>query len=142
YRIEARAFRAEGAPSDPALVTITVIDSLPTRTPQATDTIPVTPTMQATTAVPSGQPSATPRPATQAGIASPAATLPPGPTAAVSATSTVPTARFQGIVNVRRGPSTNFEPPVGTFQAGQSTEILALNTDGTWLKVRFAGGEG
>ncbi|MBK9124936.1 MAG: SH3 domain-containing protein [Chloroflexi bacterium] len=144
YRIEARAFRAEGAPSDPAAVTINVIDSLPTRTPQATNTLSATLTVQATTAVPSVQPSATPRPPTQAGSVSqtPTSTLPPGPTAAVSATSTVPTARFQGIVNVRRGPSTNFEPPLGTFQAGQSTEILALNTDGTWLKVRFAGGEG
>lgn len=145
YRIEARAFRAEGAPSDPAVVTITVIDSLPTRTPQATNTVPATPTVQATTAVPSVQPSATPRTPTQAAVVSsptPTSTLPSGPTAAISATSAIPMGHFQGIVNVRRGPSTNFEPPLGTFQAGQSTEILALNTDGTWLKVRFAGGEG
>lgn len=143
YRIEARAFRAEGPPSAPAVVSITVIDSLPSRTPQASATFTATPTVQATTAVPSPQtPSATPRPPTQSGSTTPTSTLPPGPTAAISATSTVPIARFQGIVNVRRGPSINFEPPLGTFQAGQSTEILALNTDGTWLKVRFAGGEG
>src|SRR5690606_27674665 len=38
--------------------------------------------------------------------------------------------------------STNFEPPIGTFQAGQQAEILSQNNDGTWFKVRFATGEG
>jgi hypothetical protein len=43
---------------------------------------------------------------------------------------------------VRRGPGTEFDPPIGTFTQGQSTEILAINPSGTWYKVRYGGGEG
>jgi hypothetical protein len=45
-------------------------------------------------------------------------------------------------VNVRRGPGTNFNPPLGALPAGESTEILARNPAGDWYKVRFYNGDG
>ncbi|MFN8528472.1 MAG: CARDB domain-containing protein [Anaerolineae bacterium] len=66
----------------------------------------------------------------------------PAPQTAASATPNVPTASFTQAINVRRGPGTNFDPPLGTFAVGQTTEILGTNLDGTWLKVRFGSGEG
>lgn len=45
-------------------------------------------------------------------------------------------------VNVRRGPGTNFNPPLGALPAGESTEILARNPQGDWFKVRFYNGDG
>jgi hypothetical protein len=43
---------------------------------------------------------------------------------------------------VRRGPGLEFDPPIGAFAAGQSTQILAINPGGTWYKVRYGSGEG
>lgn len=53
-----------------------------------------------------------------------------------------PIARFDSRVNVRRGPNVVFGPPIGGFFAGETAEILALNLDETWLKVRYGDGEG
>ncbi|MCU0481176.1 MAG: SH3 domain-containing protein [Anaerolineae bacterium] len=43
--------------------------------------------------------------------------------------------------NVRRGPSRDFDPPLGVLQAGDSAPILALNQAGDWLKISYQGGE-
>jgi hypothetical protein len=53
-----------------------------------------------------------------------------------------PVAVFEGRVNVRRGPSQEFAPPLGIFEAGDSTTILATNEAGDWLKIVYNGGEG
>jgi uncharacterized protein YraI len=53
-----------------------------------------------------------------------------------------PLATFNQGVNVRLGPGTQFEPPIGSFAAGQTTEILARNPSGDWYKVRYFNGEG
>lgn len=163
HLVEARVFRVDGSVSQPVSVTYNVVADLPSApTPTPTNTIPPTatptvtvttpaPTIEATTDSAAAQPTATSgttgsgvsistNPANTA-VATTAATT-AGVTPAGSPTSTTPIAKFEGAVNVRRGPSTNFEPPIGTFNAGQSAEVLALNTDGTWLKVRFSGGEG
>ncbi len=55
---------------------------------------------------------------------------------------TPPIATFNDGVNVRSGPGTQFNPPIGAFAAGQTTEILAVNPDRTWYKVRYFSGEG
>jgi len=57
-----------------------------------------------------------------------------------TATSSVPIAVFDRNQNVRNGPDTNFDR-IGTFAPGQQAEILALNLDETWYKVRFQGGQ-
>lgn len=157
HTVEVRVFRVDGTVSQPVSVTYNVVAGITAAaaTPTPTNTIPPTATATATVSTPaptagSGaastvQPTAggvtiSTNPASTA-VATTAATA-AGATPTGSATATTPLAKFEGAVNVRRGPSTNFEPPIGTFNAGQSAEILALNTDGTWLKVRFAGGEG
>lgn len=55
---------------------------------------------------------------------------------------TPPVAIFTNRVNVRQGPGTVFNPPIGGFLAGESAEILAFNLDDTWLKVRYGDTEG
>lgn len=74
----------------------------------------------------------------------PTNTPPPSNTPQPEATSTPskPTASFTTGVNVRRGPDTLFEPPIGSFAANDTAEILAVNTSRTWYKVRYYNGEG
>jgi hypothetical protein len=158
--VEVRVFRADGTTSEPVSVTYNVVEDLPTSVPP-TPTNTVAPTQEAsptatntvapTTAAPTTQSAATTQPTTSTGggvtistsTPSTSATSQPAPTtASTAAGGTPPRASFEGLVNVRRGPSTNFIPPIGTFNAGDTAEILSLNTNGTWLKVRFAGGEG
>jgi uncharacterized protein YgiM (DUF1202 family) len=146
HTISVAAFRADGSSSEPAIVTINV------RTPSGQDDPTDSPTTQAqsdssATARPSDSTS-TPRTATQTRVPpTPRPTNTSASRAAPTATAGVnsagaPTASFADGINVRRGPGTNFTPPIGVFTAGQSTEILSLNLDGTWYKVRYGGGEG
>lgn len=160
--VEVRVFRADGTASEPVSVTYNVVEDLPTAVPP-TPTNTVAPTQESsptatntvppTTAAPTTQSAATTQPTTSTGgVTISTSTAPagattqptnaPAATTAATAAGAPPTASFEGLVNVRRGPSTNFIPPIGTFNAGDTTEILSLNTNGTWLKVRFAGGEG
>jgi N-acetylmuramoyl-L-alanine amidase len=46
-----------------------------------------------------------------------------------------------GIVNIRSGPGTNYSIVI-KLSNGTRLEVLDQNADGTWLKVRFEGGEG
>jgi hypothetical protein len=160
HTVEARAFREDGTVSEAASVSFNVVAEIaPPASPTPTNTVPPTerPTM---TAAPTDLPTNTPAvtntlvPTTTGGgsgvvISTTAPNTTPVATTGVVATTApnatpagAAVARFEGAVNVRRGPSTNFIPPIGTFNAGQTTPILALNTDGTWLKVSFNGGEG
>lgn len=151
--IQAVAYRADGTESAMASATINVVDELPdratatteptdtvtsispTNTLAATATVTATSTTESAASVPTAQATTglTINP-TSAGTANAASTGAPS--------NSAPIAKFEGVVNVRRGPSTNFEPPLGTFQAGQQAEILSQNNDGTWFKVKFATGEG
>ncbi len=132
HTVEVRVYREDGTSSAPVSVSYAVVAEVQAQpTPTPTNTIP--PTLQPTaTLPPTVQPTAD---SAGAPVIVATTTNPASPAAPV-------TARFEGAVNVRRGPSTNFVPPVGTFNAGQSTTVLALNTDGTWLKVSITGGEG
>lgn len=42
---------------------------------------------------------------------------------------------------MRGGPGTGFDV-VGQVSAGERTDVIAVNEDGTWLQIRYAGGEG
>jgi hypothetical protein len=123
HTIGVTAFRGDGTSSQTASVIINVVD----------DTAVASPTPEPTD-IPTEEPQATdPPPPTDE----------PEPTA-VPATSTpsVPTARFTTGINVRSGPGTVFDPPIGAFAPNQTAEILALNQAGSWLKVRYGTGEG
>jgi len=143
HTLSVTAFRADGSSSDAAAVTISVrtqaagnlTDSvIPTAGNTTVNATATTGSTSANTrAATSTRVPPTPRPTnTSASQAAPAA----------APTSNVPTASFTQGINVRRGPGTNFEPPIGVFAAGQTSEILSLNLDGTWYKVRYGGGEG
>jgi uncharacterized protein YgiM (DUF1202 family) len=113
-------------------VTINVVDSA---------SLPSSSTATPTTGAGSGGPAPTTQSSGPTNTLAPTNTLSPTQPAATS-TPDVPTARFTGGINVRSGPGTNFNPPIGSFTANETAEILALNTQETWLKVRYGGGEG
>lgn len=43
--------------------------------------------------------------------------------------------------NLRTGPSTRFDPPLDNIAANRDVEIVAVNPDGDWYKIRYDGGE-
>lgn len=132
HTIDVTAYRADGSSSAPATVEITVIgaDSQPTATraqPSATPQQQQQPTGESQSTEAQGN-NPTSAPPTNAPQSQP--------------TSSQPTATFAQGINVRRGPGLAFDPPIGAFAAGQSAEILAMNPDGTWYKVRYGSGDG
>jgi SH3-like domain-containing protein len=66
------------------------------------------------------------------------------PTLTVAPTNTpdVPTVTIKTNLNVRRGPSIRFNPPIGRFAAGDTAEIIAVNTTRDWYKVVYQGSQG
>jgi uncharacterized protein YraI len=134
HTLSATAYRTEGSASQPASVIVNVVDELPSA---ATDTPTITPTPEV---------SATPE---VVATNTPAVTNTVPPAAATSAqaepttaASTSPRVKALGFTNVRRGPSTNFIPPLGALNTDEEVDILALNTAGDWIKIRFRSGEG
>lgn len=135
HTISIVAFRADGSSSTPATVTINVVDPAPeptaTSTPQPTDTPAPEPTDEP---VDDGD--------DDNGDGSDAGEEPDNEPE-VEPTPEDPIARTTSGINVRRGPGTNFEPPIGALAPNTEVEILALNPAGTWLKVRYGlSGEG
>ena len=49
----------------------------------------------------------------------------------------IPIAIAETNINVRRGPSVTFDPPIGALLTGESAQIIALNLNDTWLKILF-----
>lgn len=129
HTIGVTAFRADGSSSAPAVVNITVVEqgasaqATPTRTSASVET-----TEEASDANIQAR-------ATAAPTNPPEPTEPPPP--AATDTPSRPMATFIQGVNVRSGPSTKFEPPIGSFKAGDTTEILGKTPAGDWYKVRY-----
>ena len=95
HSVVVKAYNATGRVSDPATVTVNVIEEV------------------------------TATPTTLAGV-----TLPPGvPWAAITA----------GVLNVRRGPSTNY-PVIGQLKQNDVVEISGKNADGSWLQIVYPTG--
>lgn len=149
--ITVTAFRTDESISDTASVTINVIDpemmaeDTPTPTPTPTEEVLDAQSEQDESdeadesnveddPEPTDEPEPTDRPEP---TDTPEPTNTPEPTV-----PTVPIARFNVGSNVRSGPGINFAPPIGTFAANATTEILAQNLRGDWYKVRFNNGEG
>lgn len=145
HSISVTAFRADGSASTPATVTVNVVDpaTLSGGGDEESSSGSDATTESGTSQQSSGGGSNTNPTATIAPTNTPRPTDPPAATAIpASATPNVPTARFTTGINVRSGPGTNFEPPIGNFAANDTSEILALNTNGTWYRVRFRGTDG
>ncbi len=57
------------------------------------------------------------------------------------ASQSPPTAKVLQVSNLRAGPSTAFDPPVGSIAANQEVEIVAVSEERDWYKIRYADGE-
>jgi len=124
HSITARAARQNGTTSTPVSINVNVIAAPPTQAvqPTAQPTSPpaeVQPTVQA-------QPTNTP----------PEPTNPP-PTATPSG----PRGTITAGVNVRRGPSTQYET-IGSMLAGTEVDLIGRNRDSTWFLVPYALSQG
>lgn len=136
HTVSVTAFRADGSSSAPASVSVTVVN----QEPQSQATPSATTGGQGNTAG-GGNSSAGGGQATAG-----APTNTPAPTnteaPAATATSSRPIATFNTGVNVRRGPGTVFAPPIGSFAAQATADILGRNPAGDWYKIRYYNGEG
>lgn len=63
------------------------------------------------------------------------------PTAAPPSSAASLTAKVVAASNLRAGPSTQFDPPLGSVAANQEVEIVALSPERDWYKIRYDGGE-
>ncbi|MBZ0286038.1 MAG: SH3 domain-containing protein, partial [Anaerolineae bacterium] len=129
HAITVTAFRADGSANDPVSVTITVVS--PGGGAEETE--------EPTTSSSDVEQQAVPR-ETQPPTDTPEPTNSPEPEA--TSTPSVPMATFTTGVNVRRGPDTVFEPPIGSFAANQTAEIVGINPSRTWYKVKYYNSEG
>jgi len=134
HTIAVTAFRADGSSSEPVSVNITVVAQGAAatatsggNTAAATDNASGGSGSQVR---PSAAPTATQGPPTNT----------PEPPA--SDTPSRPQVNFSQGVNLRRGPSIKFNPPVGSYAAGQTADILAKTQAGDWYRIRGANGEG
>lgn len=137
HTISVIAFRATGESSAPVSVTINVIAAAAQAEPSATFPPPIdTGSGQATTSAPTTQANTSQN--AQATDAPPRATDVPQPTA----TSNRPSATLNQGLNVRGGPSTLFNPPIGSLAAGETVDVLGRTPAGDWLKIRYYNGDG
>lgn len=116
--------REDGTRSLPATLTFRVAGAEASVTPAASATagVPILPTQRPTNTAPPAAATATTASANTGG----------GPL----------TGTFIQTLNVRSGPGLAFNPPIGSFNAGQTTGVLARNPAGDWYKVRYLSGEG
>ena len=137
HTITVTAFRADGSNSAPATVTISIVSQIeqteePSPSGQSNSTNNTSDSGNDNIqAAPTDEPQAT---------NPPEPTQPPEPEA--TNTSSRPTATITTGVNLRRGPGTTFNPPVGSMPANATADIIAINPAGDWYKVRSTYGEG
>lgn len=146
--ISAVASRSDGTVSEEASVTINVVaDDMamqedPTPIPLPTDTSDNADSDSDSDDDSTGEDTTDTKPPTQESASQeqePQATATTAPSATPAPTNTP--SRPQVIVrqgaNVRAGPGTVFEPPVGSLAAGTRANILAVNTAGTWYRIEY-----
>ncbi|QPC83410.1 hypothetical protein G4Y79_03235 [Phototrophicus methaneseepsis] len=149
YTLEVIATREDGTASEPASVTFNVQDSInpqgedeateePTEEAQE-DTTPETPTEEVDTQTIEDPATATPQPTDipSEPVEEPATQPPPA-----TATPSYPTATTIQGANIRSGPSTAFEPPLGSIGANETRRILARNTDSSWFRIEVFNSSG
>ncbi len=151
YTVTVTAYRADGSASQPATVRVNVIESLPTTQPTDTPQPTITrPAPSATfTIAPvetetddTGEPDSSDETDDAGSTGGTGDTGNPNPTDAPADTGSgnnVMLRIVQGGINVRRGPSTNFVPPLGVLTG--DIPALAANTSLTWFKINYQGGE-
>ncbi len=145
YKISVIAERADGTASEPETVTVSVIPQAsvsgntgnPTATPNtSTDSQTVNPTATTDTSSSTTTTSSTSIPRSTNTPAPPTNTPQPDATN----TPSVPMARVISGANLRRGPSTVFEPPVGSIAANSEAEIIGISPGRDWYKIQYGNG--
>ena len=138
HSIAVTAFRADGSSSAPATVNVTVVSQSAQASPTSgsSDNGGTPPTRSSsdngsnTQTEPTAGPTATPAPPTNT------------PEPAATNTPSKPQASFTQGVNLRRGPDIKFNPPIGSYAAGQTADIVAKTEAGNWYKVQGTNGLG
>jgi hypothetical protein len=129
HTVTVAAMREDGARSVPATVTFRVaggdVTASPTPAVSPTVGVPILPTL----------------PPTQAAVTAPPS-IPPTAAPTSAGGGSAITGTFLQTLNVRSGPGLTFSPPIGSFTAGQTTDVLARSAAGDWYKVRYLNGEG
>jgi uncharacterized protein YraI len=105
---------------------VTVVSDTALQTDTPTPTNPAAGATQTRAATAQTQPTNTPAP-----------TTPPA-----TPTSSRPQVTTRQGINVRSGPGTNFNPPIGSLAANTTVDLLARNPAGDWYKIRYYNGEG
>lgn len=136
--ISVTAVRGDGSGSDPESVTISVVSQI--TEPQTQSTQPDDDNDDDESANDNNQANGAQIQPTARPTDRPEPTEPPAPTS--TATPDKPMATFTTGVNVRRGPDTIFDPPIGSYAANDTAEVLAVNPERTWYKVRYYNSEG
>jgi hypothetical protein len=144
HTIAVTAFRTDGSSSAAATVNVTVVSqsaqATPTKSAGGTDNGGTQPTQgsggsdnsgtNGQQAQPTQGPTATPAPPTD---------TPPPP---ATDTPSKPQVTFTQGVNLRRGPDVKFAPPIGSYAAGQTADIVAKTQAGNWYKIQGTNGLG
>ncbi|MDX2141011.1 MAG: SH3 domain-containing protein [Chloroflexota bacterium] len=140
HTIDVVAFRADESSSEPAVVSVSVVEDTAIETQEVEPTTAVTTggqtTRPANTAAPAG--GTTPQTQPTAGAQNTAA-----PTdAPASATSTRPQVTVRTGANIRSGPGIVFNPPIGSLAAGATADLLGRDPSGQWYKIRYYNADG
>ena len=125
HSIDVIAFREDGSSSASVAVSVTVV------TQGAIETQEPSPTARPTSQPGGGE---TQQPAQQANTAEPTAVP-------ASATPNTPQITTRQGINVRSGPGTNFNPPIGSLAAGATAPLLGRNPAGDWYKIQYYNAE-
>lgn len=140
HSISVTAFRPDGTTSTPVTVKINVIAQVDSQNNQTTPSVtPDTSAQSQPTQSTQLQPTAQPTAQTQPVV--PPTERPTDPPTA-QPTPSKPIARVNAGVNVRSGPSTAFNPPIGSLAANAEVEVLGINPAGDWYKIRYYNAEG
>jgi hypothetical protein len=147
HTIGAVVSRNDGTANTPVEVPINVVEALASNADSEPTSNTTAPTQAPTTS--SGDSQSVQPQTTTAPTNTVAPTTPPEPTTPSEPTSVPPTAtssrpqvRVTTGANIRSGPGTAFEPPIGSLAAGAMQDLLAVHTSGQWYKIRYYNGEG
>jgi hypothetical protein len=116
------------------LVTTDIRVALPANTEVTTPDTSVIITNQTPQAIPTSQPLIVP---TTGGEV----VIPTSTPNVIQAPENAPMLFVNDNINIRRGPSTAFNPAIGVAKAGDSFPIIGLNNDASWYKIIYQGAE-
>jgi uncharacterized protein YraI len=135
HTIDVVAFRTDDSSSEPAVVSVSVVEDTAIETQEVEPTTAAATggqtTREANTAAPAGNTGGQTQPTAGAQNTAAPTTHP------ASATSSRPQVTVRTGANVRSGPGTIFAPPIGSLAAGATADLLGRDPSGQWYKIRY-----